>query len=117
MEQDKTVRDLFAEMAVQLERITSETPSIESDDSAVAFVHDSPTPQANTTQDSVAAQGSVSAAFQDCDAPKFDIDPFTTTHPSSVSFDPSSLLTSFQYQPLFLQATFLPSANHRRPRI
>ncbi|OQD67738.1 hypothetical protein PENPOL_c003G02924 [Penicillium polonicum] len=88
MEQDKTVRDLFAEMAVQLERITSETPSIESDDSAVAFVHDSPTPQANTTQDSVAAQGSVSAAFQDCDAPKFDIDPFTTTHPSSLHFFP-----------------------------
>ncbi|KAJ5968248.1 hypothetical protein N7501_004496 [Penicillium viridicatum] len=88
MEQDKTVRDLFAELAVQLERETSETPSIESDDSAVAFVHDSPTPQGNTAQDSVAAQGSVSAAFQDSDAPRFDIDPSTTTHPSSLHFFP-----------------------------
>ncbi|CAI7568741.1 unnamed protein product [Penicillium viridicatum] len=87
MEQDKTVRDLFAEMAVQLERITSKTPSIDSDDSALAFVHDSPTPQANTTQ-AVAAQGSVSAASQDSDAPKFDIDPSTTTHPSSLHFFP-----------------------------
>ncbi|KAJ5608586.1 hypothetical protein N7537_005205 [Penicillium hordei] len=45
MEHDRTVRDLFPALAVQLERETSETPSIESDDSAVAFlttdVHDS----------------------------------------------------------------------------
>ncbi|KOS45956.1 hypothetical protein ACN38_g3102 [Penicillium nordicum] len=38
------------QLAPQLERETSETPSIESDGSAVSFVHQSPTPRANTTR-------------------------------------------------------------------
>ncbi|KAJ5214748.1 hypothetical protein N7449_001917 [Penicillium cf. viridicatum] len=80
MERDRTVRDLFPALVVQLERETSETPSIESDDSVVAFVHESPTPRANTLlQDSDAPQGS--------DA-RFDIDPSTTTQHTSIHFLP-----------------------------
>lgn len=98
MERDRTVRDLFPVLVVQLERETSETPSIESDDSVVAFVHESPTPRANTLpQDSDAPQGS--------DA-RFDIDPSTTTQHTSVSFDPPSLLVQM---PTSLLARFISS--------
>lgn len=92
MERDRTVRDLFPALVVQLERETSETPSVESNESAVSFVHDSPTPRAKALQDSVTAQGSASAAFQHSDAPRFDIAPSATTQYTSVSFDLPSLL-------------------------
>lgn len=91
MERDKIVRDLFPALAVQLERETSETPSIESDDSAVAFVHESPTPRPRTLP-----QGS--------DAPKFDIDPSTTTQHTPVSFDPPSIC----FEILTFLASFTP---------
>ena len=73
--EDRTVRDLFPALAVQLERESSETPSIESNESAVLFVHDSPTPRASTLHGSIAAQGSVSAAFQHSDALRSDTAP------------------------------------------
>lgn len=100
MEPDKTVRDLFPALAVQLERETSETPSIESDDSAVAFVHESPTPRPSTLP-----QGSDAVlAAQGSDAPKFDIDPSTTTQHTPVSVDPPSIC----FQILTFLASFTP---------
>ncbi|CAI7571747.1 unnamed protein product [Penicillium crustosum] len=84
MERDRTVRDLFPALVVQLERETSETPSVESNESAVSFVHDSPTPRAKALQDSVTAQGSASAAFQHSDAPRFDIALSATTQYTSL---------------------------------
>ncbi|KAJ5926063.1 hypothetical protein N7516_007836 [Penicillium verrucosum] len=77
MEQDKTVRDLFPALAVQLERATSETPSVESDGSAISVVQ-SPTPRANTLQDSATAQGSGSVSR----LPQSDIALSTTPYPS-----------------------------------
>ncbi|KAJ5501808.1 hypothetical protein N7453_006625 [Penicillium expansum] len=74
MERDKAVRDLFPALVVQLDRETSNTPSIESDDSG-AFRHQSPTPgPANTLQDSVARAG-------------FDINSTTTQDHSSITTD------------------------------
>ncbi|KAF4771093.1 hypothetical protein HAV15_012382 [Penicillium sp. str.  len=85
--EDRTVRDLFPALAVQLERESSETPSIESNESAVLFVHDSPTPRASTLHGSIAAQGSVSAAFQHSDALRSDTAPSTTTQHTPLTTD------------------------------